>query len=204
MKRTYCAVCDYPQTACVCHAVSPFLARTNVIVMQHESEVNHAKNTVRLIRLVMPNMRVFVGETAEDFIDLQAYLAQASKPIYVVYPSDNSQTVSQSGAQADSIIILLDGTWRKAYKILQSNPWLQHYPAIHLDVEHASNYIIRKAKRPDSLSTLEATALLLSALDKTLDTEPLFAVFDAMVQHRLSAMPENIKARYQLNDKEVK
>ncbi|UJF22429.1 tRNA-uridine aminocarboxypropyltransferase [Shewanella sp. OMA3-2] len=204
MKRAYCAVCDYPLIACVCHAISPLQVRTNVIVMQHPSEVNHAKNTVRLMRLVIPNMRVFVGETTEDFIELQAYLAQATKPIYVVYPSDNSQTVMQAKAASDAIIILLDGTWRKAYKILQSNPWLLGYPALHLDVVYASNYIIRKAKRPDSLSTLEATALLLSSLDDALDTTPLFAAFDAMVQHRLSAMPINIKARYQLNDKDVK
>ena len=172
--------------------------------MQHHSEVHHAKNTVRLMRLVMPNMQVFVGETAEDFTGLQTYLTQTTKPIYVVYPSETSQTASQCGAQADSIILLIDGTWRKAYKILQSNPWLLDYPAIHLEVEHASNYIIRKAKRPDSLSTLEATALLLSTLDPAADTTPLFAAFDAMVQHRLSAMPEDIKARYQLHNKEVK
>jgi DTW domain-containing protein YfiP len=172
--------------------------------MQHPSETGHAKNTVRLMRLVMPAMQVFVGETAEDFTDLQVFLRQTTKPVYVVYPCETSQPVLQSDAQADSIIILIDGTWRKAYKMLQSNPWLLDYPAIHLEVEHASNYIIRKAKRPDSLSTLEATALLLSSLDPTCDTTPLFAAFDAMVQHRLGAMPEGVKARYQSNNKEVK
>jgi len=204
MARSYCIYCTYPMSACLCHAVSPIQISTEVIVMQHHSEVHHAKNTVRLMRLVMPNMQVFIGETAEDFTGLQTYLTQTTKPIYVVYPSETSQTASQCGAQADSIILLIDGTWRKAYKILQSNPWLLDYPAIHLEVEHASNYIIRKAKRPDSLSTLEATALLLSTLDPAADTTPLFAAFDAMVQHRLSAMPEDIKARYQLHNKEVK
>jgi len=204
MARTYCIYCTYPISACLCHAVSSIKMSTEVVVMQHPSEVNHAKNTVRLMQLVIPQMQVFIGETSEDFIELQAYLAQATKPIYVVYPSDNSVSVSQANPANNAIIILIDGTWRKAYKMLQSNPWLLDYPAIHLEVEHASNYIIRKAKRPDSLSTLEATALLLSAMDSAVDTTPLFAAFDAMVQHRLSAMPEGIKARYQLHNKEVK
>lgn len=204
MSRNYCIHCQYPQSACLCAAIKPMLTKTGVIVMQHPSEVDHAKNTVRLMQLVMPSIKVVVGETADDFKSLKQYLACQAKPVYLVYPGDNSQTVTQAMAASDAIIILLDGTWRKAYKILQSNPWLLDYPALHLEVEYASNYIIRKAKRPDSLSTLEATALLLSSLDDTLDTTPLFAAFDAMVQHRLSAMPENIKARYQLKDKEVK
>lgn len=169
--------------------------------MQHPSEVNHAKNTVRLMRLVMPQLQVFVGETAEDFADLQAYLAQANKPIYLVYPSDTSQTVAQAKAPVDAIIILLDGTWRKVYRLLQSNPWLAKYPALHLEVNHESQYIIRKAKRSDSLSTLEATALVLTALDSRVDTTPLFAAFEAMVQHRLQAMPIEVKARYDYQDK---
>ncbi|GAA0792881.1 hypothetical protein GCM10009193_23710 [Shewanella aestuarii] len=154
--------------------------------------------------MVIPEIKVVVGESQTDFSQLKAYLDTQSKPIYVVYPSDNSVSVSQANPANNAIIILIDGTWRKAYKILQSNPWLLEYTALHLDVEHASNYIIRKAKRPDSLSTLEATALLLSAMDSAVDTTPLFAAFDAMVQHRLSAMPEGIKARYQLHNKEVK
>ncbi|MCL1118040.1 MULTISPECIES: tRNA-uridine aminocarboxypropyltransferase [Pseudomonadati] len=204
MARSYCIYCTYPISACLCHAVSPIQISTEVIVMQHHSEVHHAKNTVRLMQLVIPEIKVVVGESQTDFSQLKAYLDTQSKPIYVVYPSDNSVSVSQANPANNAIIILIDGTWRKAYKILQSNPWLLEYTALHLDVEHASNYIIRKAKRPDSLSTLEATALLLSAMDSAVDTTPLFAAFDAMVQHRLSAMPEGIKARYQLHNKEVK
>ena len=172
-----------------------------VVVMQHPSEVNHAKNTVRLMQLVIPQMQVFIGEAAEDFTDLQAYLVQANKPVYVIYPSDSSQTAAQANAPVDAIIILLDGTWRKVYRMLQLNPWLATYPALHLDVNHESQYIIRKAKRSDSLSTLEATALLLKALDSSLDTTPLFAAFEAMVQHRLQAMPLQVKARYDYQDK---
>ena len=168
--------------------------------MQHPSEVKHAKNTVRLMRLVMPDIKVVVGESAEDFNELQQYLSQSTKPVFIVYPGESSQAVEQSDAQSDCIIILLDGTWRKAYKILQCNPWLLQYPALHLAVSHQSEYIIRKAKRSDSLSTLEATALILTALDQKLDVSPLFVAFNAMVEHRLNAMPEQVKARYFLDE----
>ncbi|MCL1142858.1 tRNA-uridine aminocarboxypropyltransferase [Shewanella gaetbuli] len=202
MTRQYCNQCHFPQTSCVCSAVAPVRSKTEVIVMQHPSEVNHAKNSVRLMPLVLANMQIVVGETAADFTELRQYLAQANKPVYIIYPSETSQTVQQSGAQADAIIVLLDGTWRKAYRMLQLNPWLQQYPALHLEVEHASQYVIRKAKRADSLSTLEAAAFMLSSLDKQLDTSPLLNVFDAMVNLRLQAMPAAVRQRYSLQSKD--
>lgn len=164
--------------------------------MQHPSEVGHAKNTVRLLKLVMPQMKIYVGEAATDFIELQHYLAAQTKPIYVVYPNEHSQTVAEAGASEAAIIILVDGTWRKAYRMLQLNPWLLNYPSLHLECEDESQYVIRKAKRSDSLSTLEAAAYTLVALNPAADIAPIFAVFNAMVQHKLTAMPVLVRERY--------
>ncbi|MGX9462732.1 tRNA-uridine aminocarboxypropyltransferase [Shewanella sp. A14] len=196
MSRSYCIYCQYPQSACVCHALKRMSSQTEVMIMQHPSEVGHAKNTVRLLKLVMPQTRIYVGEAADDFIELQHYLAAQTKPIYVIYPSENSQTVSEAGATETAIIILIDGTWRKAYRMLQLNPWLLDYPSLHLECDNASQYIIRKAKRNDSLSTLEAAAYTLSALNPKIDVTPIFAVFNAMVQHKLTAMPAQVRGRY--------
>ncbi|MBR9728730.1 tRNA-uridine aminocarboxypropyltransferase [Shewanella intestini] len=196
MARVMCQQCRYPQNACVCHAITPLTVNTEVVVLQHPSEVNHAKNSVKLMGLVLANLRVDVGESAADFAPLQAYLASVNKPVYLVYPNESSQTVAQAGAAQDCVILLIDGTWKKAYRILQLNPWLLTFPALHLDVSDASQYIIRKAKRADSLSTLEATAYVLNALAPQLDPQPLFAALDAMVQHRLNAMPYAVRKRY--------
>jgi DTW domain-containing protein YfiP len=180
----------------VCHAIKQVSSNTEVVVMQHPSEVGHAKNTVRLLKLVMPQMKIYVGEAATDFIELQHYLAAQTKPIYVVYPNEHSQTVAEAGASEAAIIILVDGTWRKAYRMLQLNPWLLNYPSLHLECEDESQYVIRKAKRSDSLSTLEAAAYTLVALNPAADIAPIFAVFNAMVQHKLTAMPALVRERY--------
>ncbi|MCL1066182.1 DTW domain-containing protein [Shewanella olleyana] len=171
--------------------------KTEVIVLQHPSEVEHAKNTVKLLCLTLPATQVVVGETADDFAELQTYLQQSSKPVYLVYPNETSQSAADSGAVEDCIILLIDGTWRKAFKMLQLNPWLMALPALHIEFEGGSQYRIRKAKRSDSLSTLEATAYMLQAISPTLDIAPMFAAFDAMVQHKLDAMPAAVRARYE-------
>ncbi|MEZ9234044.1 tRNA-uridine aminocarboxypropyltransferase [Shewanella sp. 10N.286.52.A9] len=196
MSRAFCQKCAYPQSACVCSSVKTVKVKTEVIVLQHPSEVEHAKNTVKLLCLTLPETQVVVGETAEDFAELQVYLQQASKPVYLVYPSETSQRASESNSPEDCTILLIDGTWRKAFKMLQLNPWLLDLPALHIEFEGVSQYRIRKAKRSDSLSTLEATAYMLQAINPTLDIAPMFAAFDAMVQHKLDAMPPAVRARY--------
>jgi DTW domain-containing protein YfiP len=222
VPRAYCELCHYPQTACLCAHVQPMVCDTQVIVMQHTDEVSQSKNTVHLLGLVLPQLQVHIGENPADFMALQAHLAINCGANYLIYPSDNSISIDalvQGLAQANSQglgedvqgrqgtnehaaprpklnIILLDGTWRKAYRMLQLNPWLLDLPALHLSFEGKSQYTIRKSSRPDSLSTLEAAAYTLQALEPELDIAPILSLFNAMVQQRLDAMPKAVRQRY--------
>lgn len=196
MSRPNCPSCHYPYNACLCASIKPIQIKPKLIILQDPSEVGHAKNSVRLLELVIKDTQVVVGESADDFAELRAQLAQAKQAIYLVYPSDSSVSANQTQVEQDAILLFLDGTWRKAYKLLQLNPWLQAYPALHLDLDNASNYTIRKASRSDSLSTLEAAAMMLKAIDDKQDIAPLTNALNAMVEQRLASMPPEVRARY--------
>ena len=173
--------------------------KTELIVLQDPSEVGHAKNSVRLMELVIPETQVYVGETPEDFSVLRQYLTNSDKPVYLVYPSDESELAGSNSLGEEVILLLLDGTWRKAYKLLQLNPWLEDFPALHLELESASNYTIRKASRSDSLSTLEASAMMLKAIEPLQDVTPLTDALAALVEQRLASMPADVRERYRDN-----
>nr|WP_282446726.1 tRNA-uridine aminocarboxypropyltransferase [Shewanella sp. 1CM18E] len=196
VSRPNCPNCHYPHNACLCASIEPMQVKPTLIILQDPSEVGHAKNSVRLLELVIKDTQVVVGENADDFAELRAQLAQANKPVYLVYPSDTSVCANQTQVEQDVILLFLDGTWRKAYKLLQLNPWLQAYPALHLDLDSASNYTIRKASRSDSLSTLEAAAMMLKAIDNNHNVTPLTNALNAMVEQRLASMPAEVRARY--------
>ncbi|GIU29847.1 DTW domain-containing protein [Shewanella schlegeliana] len=196
MSRPTCPNCHYPQNACLCASIETMQVKAELIILQDPSEVGHAKNSVRLLELVIPNTQVVVGETEDDFTTLREQLAQSKKPVYLVYPSDTSVSANETQVEEEVILLFLDGTWRKAYKLLQLNPWLQAYPALHLDLDSASNYTIRKASRSDSLSTLEAVAMMLKAIDEKQNIAPLTNALSAMVEQRLASMPADVRARY--------
>ncbi len=199
MSRPDCPTCHYPLNACLCASIRRMQVKTELIVLQDPSEVGHAKNSVRLMKLVVPETQVFVGETAEDFSALRQYLAKSEKRVYLVYPSEGSELANSCSLDEEVILLLLDGTWRKAYKLLQLNPWLADFPALHLDLESASNYTIRKASRSDSLSTLEASAMMLKAIEPLKDVTPLTDALAALVEQRLASMPADVRARYRDN-----
>lgn len=181
---------------CLCAHVQPIKPLTQLLVLQHPSEVAHKKNSVRVLSLAIPDTQVYVGESEADFAALRVQLSRYQRPIYLVYPSEQSVSVEGQSISADCVLLLLDGTWRKAFKILQLNPWLAQFPALHLAPGYASRYRIRKSSRSDSLSTLEASAYMLKALDGTLAVDPLLAAFDAMVAMQLKAMPAEVRLRY--------
>ncbi|TVP14557.1 tRNA-uridine aminocarboxypropyltransferase [Shewanella sp. KCT] len=198
MSRPVCPQCQYPVNACLCDSIRPLETRVELIVLQHPSEVSHAKNSVKLMQAVMgEQLRLVVGETPEDFADLRGYLAAQSGPVCLLYPSETSQPLEASVQHHDAILLLLDGTWRKAYKLLQLNPWLLEFTGVHLDLDAPSKYTIRKAKRDDSLSTLEAAALAIETLEPGCDVSPLHDALAALVEKRLAAMPASVRQRYE-------
>ena len=112
---------------------------------------------------------------------LNALLADPKVQCYLLWPDNEALTLAQvreGRGQARKVhFILLDGTWRKAYRMLHSNPELQQLPRVKLDAV-AGQYSIRKKPFPEALSTLEAGYHLLSQWERAPDRfAPLMTLF---------------------------
>lgn len=188
-QREYCLHCLYPLKTCLCSAVSPLNNQTVMDVMQHPSEQKMAKNTTRLVTLCAANTQVWLGEAQSDFAQLQLQLNKETRDIFVVYPNNDSQAIEplflqkKGNAQINSAhkgvrLIFLDGTWKKAYKLWQLNPWLQAFPSVHFTAV-SSQYIIRKAPGGHCLSTLEAVAYCLQGFEH-INVQPLYNCLQKM------------------------
>lgn len=191
--RTYCPGCHYPATVCICDTLQPLSARQNIIILQHPGEVKHAKNTTRLISLCMPDVTVLRGEGPDRFSELIKQSSNTPDDYALIYPSASSKALEDHSAQFalpnQKTLILIDATWRKAFKIWQLNPWLRALPSWHFAAPPASKYRIRKTSVANGLSTLEALAYTLSLTEK-LDCQPLLQSFTAM-QDKVFSLPIN-------------
>ncbi|MEF1187103.1 DTW domain-containing protein, partial [Vibrio sinaloensis] len=96
-------------------------------------------------------------------------------------------------------IILLDGTWKKAYKMWQLSSNLQTLPLIRLPENLQGNYRIRKAPSDNSLSTVEAGYHILQLLEPEADFSPLISAFSQMIEFQIKQMPPGVFEKNYLN-----
>lgn len=181
--RRYCQDCHYPQSVCICDQIEKIATDIRIVVLQHPSEARHAKNSVRLLPLCLPQVSVYQGESSDDFASLRQELASSSSPLALFYPSTGS-TGLESGfagyvSHPPQTLLFIDATWRKAYKMWQLNPWLRQLKSWHFEHPPQSQYRIRKTSVAGGLSTLEAVAYALET-GHQVETAPLLSLFNTM------------------------
>lgn len=189
MPRLQCPRCSRPLEHCLCALIAPVASRTRVLILQHPSEVKHALNTARLAALGLPNAELRVGETFEDLPEL---LAQPGYQACLLFPGEGSQPLAGLSAQAQQQMLLVvpDGTWRKARKLLHCNPLLAALPRVTLPTGLASRYRLRKAPMPGALSTIEAIVSALEIIEAPQRFDALLRPFDALIEGQIAAMGE--------------
>ncbi|WP_219063905.1 tRNA-uridine aminocarboxypropyltransferase [Pseudomonas sp. UMAB-08] len=201
MSRAQCARCLRPETHCLCALIPHLDSRTRVLILQHPSEVNHALNTARLAALGLNNAELIVGEV---FDDLPALLNPPGYQARLLFPADDAQPLEayrSEGGEAGSTSMLLvvpDGTWRKARKLLHLNPLLAALPRVTLAQAVPSRYRLRKAPGPGALSTVEAIVQALQTLETPKTFEALLRPFEALIDGQIAAMGEDTYQRNHL------
>ncbi|GAA5645341.1 hypothetical protein VPR01S_03_01870 [Vibrio proteolyticus NBRC 13287] len=151
--------------------------------------------TARILSLSLPSSHHFIGEDFSAHTELNRLLSEPDSRNFVLYPSDVSQLVTQIPIDpvVDKVrVILLDGTWKKAYKMYQLSANLQALPGLHLPTGLKGNYRIRKAPSDNSLSTVEAGYHLLTLLEPDRDFLPLVSAFEQMVEFQIAQMPAGV------------
>lgn len=186
MSRARCPRCERPLDHCLCALIPRLDNRTRVLLLQHPSEVGHALNTARLAVLGLGNAELRVGEDFSD-LDLSAWDA------WLLFPGESAVALADLAARPvdkPRLLVVPDGTWRKARKLLHLNPRLAALPRVVLPAGLTSRYRLRKAPAEGALSTIEAVAHALDALDAPHSHADLLRPFDALIEGQIAAMGE--------------
>ena len=193
MSRPQCPRCLRPLTHCLCPLIPNLGSRTRVLLLQHPSEVNHALNTARLAALGLTNAELIVGEVFED---LPALLNRPGYQARLLFPADDAQPMQAYGESDEPLLLVVpDGTWRKARKMLHLNPLLAALPRVTLAQGGVSRYRLRKAPGPGALSTIEAIVQALETLEAPTTFAPLLKPFEALIEGQIAAMGAEVYQR---------
>lgn len=201
-SRATCPRCLRPVATCLCALVEPVAHRTQVLVLQHPKEQRQSKNSVALLRLSLAHCEVVVGERFAPAA-LAALLTRPGRVTRLLYPNvpaAPTRPAREIATEAPVRLVVLDATWRKSLRMLLEHPDLAALPRLSLDAPAPTRYrAIRAARRPDQVSTLEATVQALATLEgPSFDPAPLLDAFSRFVAGVASrqapgASPERLK-----------
>ncbi|WP_437916180.1 DTW domain-containing protein [Sorangium sp. So ce302] len=169
--RDVCWRCRRPRPVCYCALLPSLPTRTRVVLLQHPRERKVGIGTARMTHLALPNSELHEGVVFEDDARIAALASDPTTA--VLFPGGDAHPAG--GAPVRSLIVV-DGTWWQAKKMLALNPRLASLRRIGVTPRAPGNYRIRKEPRPECLATVEAVASALAALEG----EP--ARFDEMLR----------------------
>jgi DTW domain-containing protein YfiP len=196
MTRQVCERCLFTPSTCICGAIKRLTNKVSVVILQHPSEEKIAKNTAKLLNLSLTHCKIIKGENNTDFAMLNSLPVKST---VLLYPNEHATYLDDAnpkpGLSNITHLVVIDGTWKKAYKILQLTPLLTKFKTVSFKQLPQNRYAIRKAPRADSLSTLEAVAHSLLLIEQ-LNPAPLYNLLDELIQKQTQHMPEHVKARY--------
>lgn len=187
--REVCLRCRRPARVCWCHALTPVDSRTRVVFIQHPREARVPVSTCRMAHLSLPNSELHVALRAQANPRLEAVCALPGTA--VLFPSESATDVDALEAPPPHLIVV-DGTWANAKKVVEGCPLLSTLPRLKFRPERPGNYRIRKEPAEHCLATIEAVAHVLERLERAPGRfTPMLSVFDAMVETQLDFIGAN-------------
>jgi DTW domain-containing protein YfiP len=150
---------------CYCSALTPIVSRTRVVFLQHPRERRVAVGTCRMAHLALPNSELHVGVSFEGHARVEALAAEPRGRVAVLFPGGEAWEAATPGDGPPRTVVVPDGTWSQARKLLSRNPTLGTLPRIGIAPARAGAYRIRTEPAAHCLSTVEAVAELLGQLE---------------------------------------
>lgn len=185
--RAVCARCERPRRVCWCAHLTSVDTRTRVVLLQHPREEDMAIGTARMASLCLPNSELHVGVNFRDSPELARALSDPERPAALLYPSDDAVDVFTDPPRGPVTLVVVDGTWWQARKLVRTNPNLAALPRYAFRAPTPSEYRIRREPDEAYVSTIEALVHVLGVLEG--DPERLRALlvpFRAMIDAQIA------------------
>lgn len=180
-----CPHCGKPTPLCVCDSVGTIDNRVEVLILQHPQEQDRLLGTARLAASILSKSVFRIGLSWSSLGKALGHEAEAGQ--WAVLHLGSSKVgelpagrevvvLDKKGAVIDDQesalkgvkgIVVFDGTWAQAKTLWWRNAWVLKARRLVLNPKSRSLYgELRREPRRESLSTIEAIGLALSAIER--------------------------------------
>lgn len=180
-----CDRCALHVPLCMCALVEPLHLATRVVVVQHITESGRSSNSGRLVPLTLSNAELRIrGLPGRPFDGRDLHDPQ--RRILLLYPIPGAQVIEPVSPDPRPVTLLVpDGNWRQARKMVQREPALLDARKVRLPPGPPSTYRLRSHPDPERIATFEAVARALGILEGEAVRRRLEHWFDVFVERTL-------------------
>jgi len=144
--------------------------------------------TAHMASLCLPQAQLHVGTSVAECPSLARALGDPSRPAVLLYPGEGAIDVAKHPPSGPVTLVVVDGTWSQAKKIVKYDPELARLPRYAFTPPTPSEYRIRREPAADCVSTIEALMHMLGALEGDAARFgalllPFRAMVDAQIAH---------------------
>ena len=157
----------------MCSVLPCVEARTEVVLIRHITERLLTSNTGRFAALALPRSRLLAYGGGDPF-DATPLRAPGSVLLYCSGPTRPLPFVPER-------LIVLDGSFRQARRMYKRVPELRELPEFSLPAPRVTPTRLRRPTQREGMSTIEAIAAALSALEGPELAAPLWALHAELV-----------------------
>ncbi|NVD08181.1 DTW domain-containing protein [Vibrio sp. JPW-9-11-11] len=167
---------------CVCHLIPQIDAELHIALLMHPNEPTRDTNTGRWLEKSLISSSRHIWQRTQACPELIKLIQSEHYQAYLLYPAEDSQPIvtltgNTSQQQKQPLLIILDGTWQEANKMLRKSDWLQALPKLQLQPTTNSQYRLRRNQQPGHLCTLEVGVQAISELGYRPQAQQLEAFF---------------------------
>jgi len=164
------------------------LVRTRVVIVIHAKEMSRSTNTGFLAAQLLPGSELRARGVKDRTVDLDDLRRPEVRSV-LLFPEPDAEILTADPTDAPPILVVPDGTWRQAGRMVHRDRVLRRLPRVALAPSQPTGYALRTSPRPGALCTLEAIGRALSLLEGPGNgptvRRALMTVFNAQVQATL-------------------
>ncbi|MBS2021944.1 MAG: DTW domain-containing protein [Deltaproteobacteria bacterium] len=178
-----CAVCLF-RAPCLCADLPRVRPRLRIQILRHAAELTKQSNTARWAALALGITPVDYAATRAPFDESQLDLDGAC----LLFPATNTLSGPMPAPApppalpppAPRTLIVPDGTWQQARRMISRLPALAKLPRLSLHAAPAATRL-RRPLEPHGMSTLEAIASALALLGEPAPANELRALLASVI-----------------------
>ncbi len=181
-RATRCVHCRMHTARCVCDLIPSIETRGRWVVVQHRSEEHKTTNTGHLIARSLAGSHLCTWRSRTEPPDPVPELGPEA---WVLFPSEGC--AQPEDLPPGATIVVPDGTWTQARKMIRTNALLADLPRVGLPEGAHARWSLREETSADGMSTLDAACWLLAALEGPEVAAPLEQLAEAMFTRTLAS-----------------